>query len=568
MRRLIENLFGIKVNKTRVKPLTVKILILFTIFILVSNFATNYINLTFNRAEMVNKLKDSLIKDLKNVYNYSNSQFEIYSFNNDLEGAMNNIRSRAIMDFNLDRSVVLLVNENSEFLNQVYRHDKEMYFADNEALNLMIKNRESGKLEDFIEFKYSGAKYFGVYKYNSNWNTYIIRAEEINEFYKRSNWIFFLVSLIIILMTLVATIIGAFFISFILRFIHIITRQIMEMLDKQQLGVIELKGATNDDVTFLGVAFNSLSSTINNLMNIFLKFVNKDIAAKAYKERTIKLEGSRKELTILFSDIRGFTYMTETLGIDIIKLLNMHYESAIHYIMMHDGIIGSIIGDALLAVYGALDDNEQNKSFQAVTSAYEIQKVTEALRSSMKQIRAEIEIEHGNLTESEEKVFKAVLIEVGVGIDGGEVFYGTIGSSTKMTNTVIGDNVNSSSRLEGLTRIYNIPVICSEYVMNDIINNVKNHGLIFIEIDTVQVKGKTIGKKIYLPVFDRDIDDNFRKGIADFSEGLDLYYKGKWTESIRYFEQSNLPMAQVFLDRTKSYNKPEGWDGIWTMTTK
>jgi len=84
-------------------------------------------------------------------------------------------------------------------------------------------------------------------------------------------------------------------------------------------------------------------------MTIFRTFVTQDLVQRAYKEGEIRLEGSQQELTILFSDIKGFTYMTETLGNDIINLLNLHYDQAIREIHSHNGIVGSIIGDALLA---------------------------------------------------------------------------------------------------------------------------------------------------------------------------------------------------------------------------
>ena len=131
-------------------------------------------------------------------------------------------------------------------------------------------------------------------------------------------------------------------------------------------------------------------------------------------------------------------------------------------------MIGSIIGDALLAVYGVLEDSGKNKSYQAVMAAYKLHEVTELLGMRMSNIRDEIIRQQGKLSAGEEKIYKAVLLEIGVGIDGGEVFYGTLGSYVRMTNTVIGDNVNAASRMEGLTRVYKVPVICSEYVKSDI----------------------------------------------------------------------------------------------------
>lgn len=568
MKKLTDRLLGKKIKNTRMIPLVLKIIGIFTIFILVSNFTTNYINLVFNRTELINLMKELMIKDLKDLYNYCNNQYEIYDFNKDLDSSVSGIEKKAISEFKNKKSIAIGIKENQDVLFMAKKRDIEKTFTDKKALDIVKENSLKNINEGFIDFKLNNESYFGVYKYNAKWQVYIFRGEEFNEFYEDSRRIFRNVSIIIIVITLVISIAGIFLISFILRFVSIITRGIMNMLNNQKLDIIDLKGATNDDITYLGVAFNSLSSTINNLMNIFLKFVNKDTANKAYVEKTIKLEGTKKDLTILFSDIKSFTFMTETLGIDIIKLLNIHYESAIHYILLHDGIIGSIIGDALLAIYGNFEDSNKHKSLQAIQSAYDIQEVTQALRNSMHTVREEIERTKGKLTEDEEKVFKAVLIEVGVGIDGGDVFYGNIGSSMRMTNTVIGDNVNSASRLEGLTRVYKVPVICSEYVKNDVEMSEPSHGLYFLEIDQVQVKGKTIGKKVFWPVKLTDMSDKIKEEIRFFSDGLKFYYSGDWSKAFTYFEKCGLPLADVFKDRTKNYTCPDNWNGIWTMTSK
>ncbi len=562
-----------RINNTRVIPLESKILFLFVVFILVSNFATNYINLSLNSSEMIKLMKELLVKDLKELYTYANSQYEIYQFGHDRDKTLGNIEKMALGDFTNDKAIALGVNEDGSFLFQAAKIARQPDFSDIKILKKMNADKKENHNEGFIIFKYKknsliGGDYFGVYKYNQSWGCYIIRAEEFIEFYKNS-WITFAWIIgVILLITFLSTLIGIYLIRYLVRFVNIISTNIKHMFENQRLDLIDLKGASNDDVTYLGAAFNSLSNTINNLMSIFLKFVNKDIAQKAYRERQIALEGSKKDLVVLFSDIRGFTFMTETLGIDIIKLLNIHYDSVINEIIQHDGIIGSIIGDALLAVFGSIEDVSANKSFQAITAAYEVQNLVSRLRMGMHKIREDIEKSQGSLNAAEKKVYRAVLIEIGIGIDGGEVFYGNIGSNIRMTNTVIGDNVNYASRLEGLTKYYKVPVICSEYIKDDVENNVENHGIMFIEIDRVQVKGKTTGKPIFWPVFINQIDRGMERQISLFNEALLLYYNGNWNGATRKFKLCKLPVAEIFIGRTAGYKKPNNWKGIWTMETK
>jgi len=163
-------------------------------------------------------------------------------------------------------------------------------------------------------------------------------------------------------------------------------------------------------------------------------------------------------------------------------------------------------------------------------------------------------------------VYRAVLLEVGVGIDGGAVFYGNIGSSRRMTNTVIGDNVNSASRLEGLTRIYQVPIICSDYAKEEVEKNSDDYHL--LEIDQVQVKGKTVGKRVYWPIDKKQIDDDLSKDIEAFTKGLEYYYEGQWSRALSWFEKCTLPLASEFRSRTAGGKRPKNWNGIWQMTTK
>ncbi|NLY75983.1 MAG: adenylate/guanylate cyclase domain-containing protein [Firmicutes bacterium] len=566
---MFKQIFGEKINKTRITPLTTKIIIIFAVFILVSNLASNYINLTYNRTGLIKFIRELLIRDLKEIYTICNTQYEIYQYNNDLQDSVVNIERNALGQFKNEKSVFLGIREDGSIIFQASKYPKSTRFSDQKTLSLMRENRKQGVLEGSLPFNFNGDAYFGLYKYHPKWEAYLLRGEEYNEFYAESTRIFQNISLIIIIITLFTAILGTVILNHITRFVRIITDRIMEMTRNQQLEIIDLKGATNDNITFLGMAFNSLSSTINNLLFIFRKFVNRDIAEKAYQERQVRLEGRELELAILFSDIKRFTFITETLGTDIIKLLNAHYDLTIKEIIKNNGVIGSIIGDALLAVYGVFNEDGANKSYQAVLSAFKIQEIAASLREKMRQKYEQIINEKGVLSEAEERVYQAVLIEVGVGIDGGNVFYGTIGSHERMTNTVIGDSVNSSSRLEGLTRIYNVPIIVSSYIKEEIDGSTPDHGLIFVELDTVLVKGKTVGAKIYWPIRRETYNANFelRNAIRNFSQALSLYYSGDWSKAHRIFREIPFAFAEIFKERTRA-ECPEEWDGIWRMASK
>jgi adenylate cyclase len=566
MADVLEMLFGKKVHGTRVVPLMVKIVMIFTIFLLVSNFTSNYINLILNRGEQIRLLNQLLVKDLRALHVFATNQHEIYTFNENLEEAVHNLRSRGAREFQGKNSLAMGIHPDGDVLFNASPFEDLSVFPDDDTLEKMTEDFESGLEDGAFNFVIEGQQYFGVYKYHSRWDAFILRAEELGEFYADSSRIFREVTVIILLITMLCVLVGVFLIRYILRFVSIITSSIMKMQDTQSIDLLDMAGAPNDDVTYLGVAFNSLASTIDNLMNIFKKFVARDVAARAYEEREIRLEGTKRELTILFTDIKSFTFMTEVLGTDIIKLLNLHYDKAIRHIHRHNGDIGSIIGDALLAVFGAMKDVEENKSYQALNSAYLIQDVASELRTEMHTRRERILEQRGSLTEAEEAVYKAVLIEVGVGIDGGEVFYGNIGSYERMVNTVIGDNVNSAARLEGLTRLYRIPVICSEYVKTEVERDFQEYR--FLEIDTVQVKGKTIGKKVFWPIKTEHLDDTLLKDVELYTEGLKLYYQGDWQKAGSFFSDCTLPAAEVFKTRVSTTTCPKDWNGIWTMKEK
>lgn len=560
----LDKILGEKVMGVRVTPLTLKIVLIFVLLLLVSNFSSNYINLTLNRGQQLKLMNQLLVKDLKELHIFAMNQYEIYFFNQDLEGTIKVITDNARKQLQGEKSLAFGIDDSGEVLFWAAKRETPEKFTDEIALEWIKENARNDVLESTIEFVVNGEQYFGIYKYHPRWDRYLIRGEEKIEFYRETQLIFYNVSIIIVILTVLCATLGVYLMQRILRFVKIITHAIMEMHKSNKMELINLEGATPDEITYLGTALNATSSTIDTLMNIFRKFVTKDVALKAYQEKQIRLEGSKNDLTILFSDIKSFTFITEALGTDIIQLLNTHYNNTFKPIHDNDGIIGSIIGDALLAVFGTYESSE-NKSLQAIKSGFAIQETTSALRKEMEDKRKDLEENGHPLTSLEEKVFHAVSLEVGVGIDGGEVFYGNIGSFSRMTNTVIGDNVNSSSRLEGLTRIYKVPIICSEYVKNEVELNSDDYQ--FVELDQVFVKGKTEGKAVFWPIKKENTTDDLMSKIHQFETARDLYYEGEWTEAEDIFKKIELPICDEFISRI-SQGKPDNWSGIWSMTTK
>jgi len=565
-RRLFETIFWRKVADTRVFPVATKILIIFVLFMIGSNIATNYINLARNKEEMSKLMKELLIKDLRELYGFLNNQYEIYTFNNDLERTVETIQEKCLRDFTKKSSISFGVETNGMLFFQAFADGNERNLNENSAFSNVFQSFEDGVVDGFVRLECDGAEYYTVYRYHPRWEIFLFRGEEYKEFYAETDRIFVEIAVVSLLITLACALVGVVLLRYILRFLRSMTDDITRMIRSEELGLVDLEGASNDDVTFLGTAFNSLSSSVNSMMTIFKKFVSQDVVARAYREKEVRLEGSTRELTCLFTDIRRFTFITETLGQDIINLLNLHYGNAIREIIRYDGIVGSIIGDALLAVYGVLDNSHTNKSILAIRAAWAIQSEAEQLRKRMESIKQKIE-KKGALTPLEENVYQAVLVEVGVGIDGGSIFYGNIGSHERMTNTVIGDNVNSASRLEGLTRVYRVPVACSEYIKDDVEESGLDHKISFMELDTVYLVGKTVGTRVYWPFDASSLTRSKKAAIKTYQTALALYYQGQWRKAHALFAECPLEPAQMFAQRTKGACPPR-WEGVWRMETK
>jgi adenylate cyclase len=267
---------------------------------------------------------------------------------------------------------------------------------------------------------------------------------------------------------------------------------------------------------------------------------------------SINLEGESREMTVLFSDVRGFTTISE--GLDpkeLSQLMNEFLTPMTAVIHKHRGTIDKYMGDAIMAFWGApLNDPYHAKN--ALLAGMEMIKILDEQQSHFQE-RGWPEI------------------RIGVGLNTGTMSVGNMGSEFRMAYTVLGDTVNLGSRLEGLTKQYGVGIIVSEFLAAAVPE------FEYLELDLVRVKGKDKPVTIYEPLgFSIELDKDIRAETKRFSKALKLYREQNWDMAEREIfslSQSNPRRAvyKIYLDRIMYYrNNPPGakWDGVFIHTSK
>ncbi len=265
----------------------------------------------------------------------------------------------------------------------------------------------------------------------------------------------------------------------------------------------------------------------------------------------VKLGGQRKNLTIMFSDIRGFTTLSESMQPEeLSKFLNLYLTRMTNIILNQKGLVDKYIGDAIMAFWGA-PLNNPNHGINAMDAALEMMDSLDEFNK--------LNLESGRP------------IDIGIGINTGEVTVGNMGSEKRFDYTVIGDNVNLSSRLEGLNKFYGTNIIVTEST-----KNLSNRGsALFRELDKVKVKGKNEAVKIF------ELVTNSKKPEVslineDFISALHDYYNGDFNKAADKFQKilQRVPEdkpSQKILERCQeliSHPPLTPWKGVWELTSK
>ena len=308
---------------------------------------------------------------------------------------------------------------------------------------------------------------------------------------------------------------------------------------QEQLGIIVIL----DDI-----------SSEKRLKSTMSRYMDATLAEQIMSESEDVLGGRSIEATVLFSDIRSFTTLTEQLGAQgTVRLLNEYFTIMVECIQQEGGMLDKFIGDAIMAGFGlpiAHDDDEDR-----------------ALRCAIAMLR-ELKI-WNNQRESNGDA----PVDIGIGLATGDIVAGNIGSPKRMDYTMIGDAVNLGSRIEGACKPYSAKILISERTYQKLKGTYRIR-----EVDLVVVKGKTKPVAIYevLDFYDEEEFPNMMDVINHFNSAVQYYRKQEWNRARSAFEKAlefnpadNL--CKTYLERCQileAKSPGEEWDGVWVMKTK
>ena len=283
------------------------------------------------------------------------------------------------------------------------------------------------------------------------------------------------------------------------------------------------------------------------IRSAFQFYVSAGVVEEMLKDPAkLKLGGERKELTVLFSDIREFTHLSETLPPDTLtKLLNLFLTPMTDIVFKYQGTLDKYMGDAIMAFFGApleQNDHAENACHTALDMV-----------AALKTLQKGWEID--GIPE----------ISIGIGINTGPMSVGNMGSDVLFDYTVVGDHVNLGSRLENLNREYGTNIIISEYTHRYLTDT-----FISRELDIVRVKGRTEPVKIFELIGTEEPFHEWSTFKELFENGLRAYRSQRWDEGVREFEKAlkirpDDGPTKLYLQRCtllQSKGSPPKWDGI------
>lgn len=281
------------------------------------------------------------------------------------------------------------------------------------------------------------------------------------------------------------------------------------------------------------------------ISDAFSKYMNPDLLEKLIENpELLQLGGEKKEVTMLFGDIRDFTSLSEKVPPEkLINLLNSYMDKMSNVVFANSGIVDKFIGDAVMAVWNSLVD-DQNHAKHTVKAAI-------AMIEALKEFNNEI---------------SGTGLAMGIGVHTGEVIVGNMGSAKRFEFTVIGDNVNLTDRLLGLTKKYGVDILISGETLREI---GELEGYVFRKIDEVIVKGKMNSMLIYEPLQINGHPENI-KIKENYENAFTMYQNRKMTKALDLLAQNTNDKPSIILaERIRYIGTPsQHWNAVWRWDKK
>jgi len=306
-------------------------------------------------------------------------------------------------------------------------------------------------------------------------------------------------------------------------------------------------------IALVGIYYRTEEKSRKWITSVFGKYVSPVVIARLIDNpEMINLGGEKRNITIFFSDIRGFTAISEKLTPEeLVHLLNEYLTEMTTIITKNQGLVDKYMGDAIMAFWGAPMDHPIHAEIACSSSLEMIEKLREL------QVKWKKE--------------GIPSFDIGIGLNTGEAIIGNMGSKNRFDFTAMGDNVNIASRMESLNKMYGTNIIITEHTYKIVKDKFETR-----KLDAVRVKGK---KKPILIYELLSIKGNLDKKQLDFvqkcEEGLDLYFMKKWKPATKLFQDAlkikDDAVCHLFINRCNEFVKnppPNDWDGIWEMQSK
>ena len=278
------------------------------------------------------------------------------------------------------------------------------------------------------------------------------------------------------------------------------------------------------------------------IQKAFSQYINPKLLKQIMQSpELLKLGGDKRNMTVLFSDIRGFTTLSEKMNPEeLISLLNKYLERMCKIILKNNGTIDKFIGDAIMAFWNAPLDDEKHQ--------------INAIKTG---IAMETELEKFNTEHPEYDD-----LHIGIGLNTGDMVVGNVGSEDRFDYTVLGDDVNLGSRIEGLTKKYGVNILATENVIHEID---LGDEIILRLIDEVIVKGKSKPIKIFQPLVNSEENLELKK---NYEHAFELYQNGEFDKAVKIFEINTVDKtSKIMIDRISAMDK-ENWHGVWKWEEK